>query len=101
MRAYNHSLAWRGAQRLAGRWETRVDTAESMTGTMATVPLPESFGATRADAARLRDALLYEDMIEVQVHASRDRLHARISAQIYNDVSDIDRLAEAVLARRR
>jgi isopenicillin-N epimerase len=100
LRAYNHALAWTGAQRLAERWGTRFDSPESMIGTMATVPLPEALGTTRADAARVRDALLFEDTIEVQVHAAHGRLHARFSAQVYNDVSDIDRLAEAVLARR-
>jgi len=63
---------------------------------MATVPLPESAGTTAADAERLRLALLIDDRIEVQVHAWRDRLWARVSAQVYNDMSDIVRLAEAV-----
>jgi isopenicillin-N epimerase len=96
VRGYNHSLAWTGAQLLAERWRTTFTTPESMIGTMATVMLPESCGTTREEAARLRDALLYEDRIEVQVHAFRDRLHVRISAQIYNDLSDVERLAKAI-----
>ncbi|MEP6914556.1 MAG: aminotransferase class V-fold PLP-dependent enzyme [Acidobacteriota bacterium] len=94
--AYNHRLAWDGAQRLADRFGSRFDTPRSMIGTMATVPLPEPLGSTRADAAALRDRLLFEDGIEVAVHASRDRLHARICGQIYNDMGDIERLADAV-----
>jgi isopenicillin-N epimerase len=100
VRAYNHALAWQGALALAERWGTRVDAPESMIGTMATVPLPEGFGTTSDEAVALRAALLFEDGIEVQMHAFRGRLRARISAQIYNDMSDIERLAEAVLARR-
>jgi isopenicillin-N epimerase len=46
---------------------------------------------------RLRHRLLVEARIEVQVHAYRNRLHARISAQIYNDLDQIERLATAVL----
>jgi isopenicillin-N epimerase len=99
MQAYNHHLAWNGAQMLTERWATTLDTPESMIGAMATVMLPASFGATRDDAARVRDALLFEDEIEVSVHASRDRLHVRVAAQIYNDMTDYERLADAVRAR--
>lgn len=96
IQAWNHDLAWTGARMLAGRWGTPFDTPEPLVGSMATVMLPASLGATREDAARLRDALLFEDHIEVQVHASRGRLHTRVAAQIYNDMSDYERLAEAV-----
>ena len=43
--------------------------------------------------------LLFEDQIEVSIHASRDRLHARVAAQVYNDMTDYERLADAVRAR--
>jgi isopenicillin-N epimerase len=70
-----------------------------MVGAMVTVPLPAAAGASAEDAARLRLALLLEDRIELQLHAWRDRLWARISAQVYNDRSDVERLAEAVARR--
>jgi isopenicillin-N epimerase len=98
VRQYNHALAWNGARRLAERWGTDFVTPEALIGTMATVMLPQTLGTTAADAAKLRDALLFGDRIEVQVHAFRSRLYARISAQIYNEPADIDRLAGAVLA---
>jgi isopenicillin-N epimerase len=63
------------------------------------VPAPAAAGTTPSEAQALRDALLFEDDIEVQVHAYRGRVWARISAQIYNDINDIDRLAEAVVRR--
>ena len=94
---YNHSLAWEGAHRLAGRWNTELVAPESMVGTMATVMLPRAAGSTGDEAAALRDRLLFDDRIEVQMHAFEGRVHARISAQIYNDMADIDRLAEAVV----
>jgi isopenicillin-N epimerase len=72
---------------------------ESMVGTMATLPMPASLGSEHADAARVRDALLYEDRIEAQVHAWRGRLWARISGQVYVEMADIERLGEAVLRR--
>jgi isopenicillin-N epimerase len=94
--AHNHALAWTAARQLATRWGTTLGYPESMVATMATVPLPERLGGSHADAARLRDALLFEDHIEVQLHAARGRLWARISAQVYNELSDYERLAEAV-----
>ena len=75
-------------------------TPESMIGTMATVALPAAMGGTPDEAIRLRDALLVEDHVEVQLHAYRERLHARISGQIYNDMEDMEQLAAAVLRRR-
>jgi isopenicillin-N epimerase len=101
VRAYNHDLAWHAARHLARTWHTTLTTPESMIGTMATIALPAAFGSTPEAAARLRDALLFEDQIEVQLHAWRDRLWVRVSAQIYNDLADIDRLAHAVSRRSR
>ena len=67
---------------------------------MVTIPLPERLGSTREEATRLRDALLFEDRIEVQLHAGRGRLWVRVSAQVYNEMKDMERLAEAITARR-
>jgi isopenicillin-N epimerase len=94
-----HGLAWEAAGILTERWRTTFEIPRDMVGTMATVPLPEDAGTTDADAARLRLALLIEDRIEVQLHAWHGRLWIRVSAQIYNDRQDIDRLAEAVARR--
>ncbi|HET9328020.1 MAG TPA: aminotransferase class V-fold PLP-dependent enzyme [Candidatus Eisenbacteria bacterium] len=99
LRSYNHGLAWRGAHFLAERWGTRFEVPESMVGTMATIPLPDRAGRDSEQAARLRDALLFEDAIEVQVHAWRGRVWVRISGQVYNDEDDLARLAEAVSRR--
>mgnify|MGYP003336854666 CR=1 FL=1 len=70
-----------------------------MVGSMASVTLPASLGGTRDDAARLRDALLFEDGIEVGVSAAWGRLHIRVAAQVYVDMDDYARLADAVFAR--
>jgi isopenicillin-N epimerase len=98
---YNHDLAWRAAELLASRWNVMLGITPSHIGFMVTVPLPPSLGSSVQDAARLRDALLFEDNIELQVHASHDRLWARVSCQVYNDLGDIERLAEAVSDRVR
>jgi isopenicillin-N epimerase len=99
IQAYNHNLAWTGARRLADRWGTEFDVPEAMIASMATVPLPEAAGSTPGEAQALRDALFFEDDIEVQMHAYRGRVWARISGQIYNDLNDIDRLGETVARR--
>jgi len=99
MRRWNHGLAWSAARSLSARWGTTLPMDEPMVGTMATFPLAARHGTTVADAWRLKDALLYEDRIEVQVHAWRERLWMRVCGQVYNDEDDIERLARAVEAR--
>lgn len=101
VRAHNHGLAWDGARLLAEAWGTEVEGDESWYGSMVTVPLPEDLAGTAEDGARLRDALLHEDGIEVAVSARDGRLSVRISAQVYTEMADIERLAEAVLTRAR
>jgi isopenicillin-N epimerase len=96
MRAHNHGLAWRSAERLAKRWGRPWSTPESMVGCMVSVPLPERFAPDFATASRLRDGLLFEHGIEVAVIARAGSLWARLSLQVYNDESDIERLAHAV-----
>jgi isopenicillin-N epimerase len=96
---HNHDLAWRAARALTDRWCTTLGIDEAAVGFMATVPLPPSLGRTTDDAARLRDALLFDDRIEVQVHAAHDQLWTRVSVQVYNEWDDIERLGDAVARR--
>lgn len=99
--AYTHDLAWHGARLLAGAWKTPLETPRNLLGAMVTVEAPAGAGATSAEAAALRDALLFEDHIEVQVHAYRGRVCLRVSAQVYNDLADFEQLADAVARRVR
>jgi isopenicillin-N epimerase len=96
MRQHNHALVWRAAQQLAARWDLPWTTPESMTGCMATLPLPQRLGDDQAQARRLQDWLLFERHIEVPVITRGDRLWLRVSAQVYNDDSDIEHLGDAV-----
>ncbi|HZV92197.1 MAG TPA: hypothetical protein VFF72_03215, partial [Caldimonas sp.] len=101
MREWNHRLAWQSAALLCRRWGREWTTPEAMIGCMVTLPLPEGLGpAEAATAQRLRDALLVEHRIEVPVIARGGSLWLRLSAQVYNDESDIDRLAVAIDALR-
>ena len=63
VRRYNHELAFEAGERLAKRWGTEFRTPRSMVASMVSVPLPERFGGSPAEAARLRDVLLFEERI--------------------------------------
>src|SRR5207247_7703827 len=65
VRDWNHALALEAVRQLGEGAGAEPTAPESMTGTMTTVRLPASFGATNDDASRLRDALLFEDRVEV------------------------------------
>jgi isopenicillin-N epimerase len=99
VRAYNHDLAWTAATLLCDRWGTTLGVRRDDIGAMVTLPLPARLGSTPADAAQLRDGLLFDDWIEVQVHSGHGRLWTRVSAQIYNDRADLERLGDAVASR--
>jgi isopenicillin-N epimerase len=96
---YMHDLAADAVTILAERWHTAFEIPADMIGVMVTVPVPQALGSTDADAARLRLALLVEDHIEVQLHASHGRLWTRVCTQVYNDHADVERLADAVARR--
>jgi isopenicillin-N epimerase len=93
---YNHELAYNAGREMASYWKTGLLAGEEMIGTMVTVPLPERFGSTQEDALRLRDILLFEHNIEVHTHEFRGRLYVRVSAQVYNEMSDVEKLLKAV-----
>jgi isopenicillin-N epimerase len=98
LRRHNHALAWQAARYLTDCWQTPLPIDEAAVGCMVSVVTPASCGATQADAVRLRDRLLFEHDIEVQVHARGNRVWVRVSAQVYNDTADIERLGAAVRA---
>jgi isopenicillin-N epimerase len=97
--SYMHNLAREAGELLTTSWGTMLEAPRDMIGAMVTVPLPERAGSTDEEARKLRLSLLVDDRIEVQLHAWRGRLWTRVSAQVYNDRADIERLAEAVLRR--
>jgi isopenicillin-N epimerase len=96
---HNHALAMEAAHVLASEWGTEHRIPECMVGALCAVPLPGSFGSTKEDAIEIRDRLLFEDRIEIQIHELHGRLWARVSAQVYNEIADVERLAQAVRIR--
>lgn len=93
--AYNHDLAWWAGQHLAQRWGSAFDTPRSMIGAMVNVTLPASLATAKPGDVQ---AALRQASIEVPVFAHPHGLTLRVSAQIYVDCADIDRLGDAVIA---
>lgn len=93
--AYNHSLAWWAGQHLSQRWGTAFDTPRSMIGAMVNVTLPAELAAAKPGDVQ---SALRRASIEVPVFAHPHGLTLRVSAQIYVDRADIERLADAVAA---
>ncbi len=96
MRDHNHALVWQAAEHLTRHWGTAWETPQALVGCMATLPLPQRLGQAADEAWRLREWLLREHQIEVGVSARDGRLWVRVSAQVYNEMDDIERLAAAV-----
>jgi len=102
-RAYNHDLLWQGIallERRLARWAEgeAVETVapESMSGSMIAIRLPLRLGRDVEAARRVRDCLLFDHSIEVQVIAWRERLWMRVSVQVYNELADLELLADAI-----
>jgi isopenicillin-N epimerase len=99
VRAHNHDLAAEAATLLSAAWDSEAGAPAAMRGAMATLRLPLS-GTTPEAAAHLHDRLIDEHAIEVPVLARGGCLWVRISAQVYNQIEDYARLAQAVAKMR-
>jgi isopenicillin-N epimerase len=96
LRVRNHDLVVAAAKMLVERWKTEVGAPAGMVGSMAIVRLPGSLPGTPAAAQAVHDRLWQKYHIEVPVTSLAQTLWIRISAQIYNDLDDYQRLAAGV-----
>ena len=78
---------------LARAWDVSPGAPSEMFAGMVTLPLPVNVPASKEAVARWRLKLLQEHNIEVPIHAINGRLWVRISAQVYNELSDYEALA--------
>ena len=96
----NHALALRGRDILAQRLGIVPPVPDEMLGSMAALPLPDGNALTAPSlyGDPLQDALLEQYRIEVPIvpwpHPPKRVL--RISAQLYNDESEYELLADAL-----
>ena len=81
---------------LAARWGTERGAGPELTGHMAMVRLPDGFGSTRENAEALRDRLIDDFRVQIPINPLTGTLWCRLSAQIYNEIKDYERLAEAI-----
>jgi isopenicillin-N epimerase len=106
--AANRSLALAGRDLLCDRLAVEPPAPDAMIGSLAAVLLP--IGQDEGAAADLQRALFDEDRIEVPVYgwpvpAARAPgggprgVTVRISAQLYNTLDDVERLATALRTR--
>ncbi len=106
----NHELAVLGQKILCRRLGLEPVGVESMLGSIAAVVLPEKMAAYylrvqpagTLDSAALHDELLLDHRIEVPAYywPAAPQMILRISAQAYNDSTQYERLAEALLKVR-
>jgi len=100
-RRYCHGLAVAAAERLARAWGEPLGGPPALHGFMMAIRLPPHWqGApTRESAAQLQSWLMREQRIAVAIMPMEGALWARLSAQIYNEPSDYERLLEVGLRR--
>ncbi|MEM9681936.1 MAG: aminotransferase class V-fold PLP-dependent enzyme [Pseudomonadota bacterium] len=96
IRDYTHSLARQAAELLSTRWNTQLGAPLHMFSAMATVALPVNAPATVQAAKQFKQLLRDEHAIEVTVTPFSGRLWLRLSAFLYNEIRDYERLANAV-----
>jgi isopenicillin-N epimerase len=96
VRRHNQELALAAAEMLVRRWGTEIGGPPELMVSMAAVRLPERFRPERVSAAALRARLARDNRIEVRLNQVADAFWIRISAHIYNEMSDYHRLGEAI-----
>jgi selenocysteine lyase/cysteine desulfurase len=110
-RAHCDALATEAAIELARAWRVGGATSDAewvaappqpplTAHCMRLIPLPRDIGGgggrTSADAKAVQDALHEQHRIEAPVKCIGGDLHVRISAHVYNELADYERLAAAV-----
>jgi isopenicillin-N epimerase len=103
VRAHNHGLVRQGMALLTNAWKVRVDTPDSMIGSMALVPLPDGMPYTTDEESRIRLQKRLWDGFGVETNpsfAASGTIWLRFSAQIYNSLADYEKLARAILVLR-
>ncbi len=96
MRSYGHDLAIEARKMLTQSWGTNFVAPEDMIGMLATLELPGNPKDNDKHTATLHDRLRDEFHCELPVIVLGDHTYVRISCQVYNDISDYEKLDLAV-----
>jgi isopenicillin-N epimerase len=96
VRRYCHELVARAAQEIERAWQEPLAAEAALHASMMAIRLPRAWqqatAATREAAAKLQSAILRQHRIAVAIMAIDGTLWARISAQVYNEPADYERL---------
>ncbi|MEX2200692.1 MAG: aminotransferase class V-fold PLP-dependent enzyme [Dongiaceae bacterium] len=98
--ARNHRLASEAARMLEARLRVAAATPDAMRGAMQTIELTRHGPADFENANRLTLRLADAHGVTVPIIPFGDRLWLRISAQLFNEMADYERLADALDAER-
>ncbi len=96
LRERNHALANEAAAMLQREVGALPAAPPDMRGATASLALPMADPAGSRTAEALHDRLLRRHRIEVPIFPFANRLWLRLSAQIYNEMADYERLAAAL-----
>ncbi len=88
----------RAGQLLAEAWGVESGAPQTMNAAMVALPLPIEDVASDESVARWRTAFLRESHTEVPVFNINGRHWVRLSAQVYNELTDFDPLRSAFTA---
>jgi isopenicillin-N epimerase len=93
---YCHELVVTAAEKIARAWSEPLAGPSQLHGFMMAIRLPQRWqlAATRESAAQLQSMLMQERRIAVAIMPIEGALWARISAQVYNDAADYERLLD-------
>jgi isopenicillin-N epimerase len=103
VREHNHQLLRDAVALLADMWKFRVSTPDTMTAAMTLVPAPDGLPYPATDEGRSRLEADLKDKFDIILNpafAHAGRIWLRITTQIYNDLTDYEKLGKNVLALR-
>lgn len=93
VRAHNNALAEEAGRLLASAWRGEIAASFAFRAAMASVRLPGGAGATPDVARQISLRLGEEHRIAAAVAVLAGKLWIRVSAQVYNEITDYERLA--------
>lgn len=96
IREYNHNLAIEAGALLETELSSAPAIPEEMTGSILSFPALKNYDASQEQANLLRKEFLSKYNIELMFTPFKGRMYFRISAQIYNDIRDYEKLVEAM-----
>lgn len=103
LREHNRALALRAREVLCGRLDVAIPAPAEMIGSLAALPLPDSPYPPPKDDVLVGDPLgrrlreRYGVEVPVSYWPGAPKRVLRVSAQLYNDISQYERLAEALV----